>query len=87
MAIAIQNQTVNTLDTTEALWSLIIGQKKSVQKTLADRLTVLLKENKRKAQEKYVRESLTRALAEVRQAREEGRSLPDARSLLDELED
>lgn len=75
------------VSTTDAIWSLILSQGKSVQKTLANRLKTHLEEEKRIAQEKYVRETLTHALKEVRQAEAEGRELPDARNLFNDLDD
>ena len=42
---------------------------------------------KTEKQQAYVKESLTRALQEVKLAKMEGRELPDARNLLNELED
>jgi len=87
MAIAIQVPPQEVVNTTEALWSLIVGQKKSVQKTLATRLTALLADEKREAQQAYVRESLTHAIQEARQAHATGKPLPDARNLFDELDD
>jgi len=80
--------TATTLpNTTDALWALIVSQKKSVQKNIAQRLQDLLSTEKREAQETYVRESLTHALNEARQAHAEGKSLPDARHLFDDLDD
>ena len=42
---------------------------------------------KTQRQQAYVKESLTRALKEVKLAKLEGRKLPDARDLLKELEE
>lgn len=78
--------TAETVNTTDAIWSLIVNQKKSVQKTIASRLSALLEEDKREAQQAYVRESLTSALDEVRKAHSSGKKLPDARHLFDDLE-
>lgn len=46
-----------------------------------------LAEEKRLTQEKFVRDSLTRAIKELRQAKAENRELPDARLLFDHMED
>lgn len=43
--------------------------------------------NKTERQQAYVRESLTRAMQEVKLARLEGRKLPDARDLFKELDE
>ena len=64
-----------------------MNQKKSVQKTIASRLSALLEEDKREAQQAYVRESLMNALDEVRQAHSSGKMLPDARHLFDDLDE
>ncbi len=42
---------------------------------------------KTQKQQAYVKESLTRAMQEVRLAKLEGRKLPDARDLLKELDE
>ena len=75
------------ISTTDAIWTLIVSQSKSIQKTLAKRLEAHLAEEKRMAQEKYVRDTLTSALNEVRKAEAEGRKLPDARLLFDHMDD
>ena len=85
MAVSINVPTTETMSTTDAIWALIVNQKKSVQKTIASRLSALLEEDKREAQQAYVRESLKNALDEVRQAHSSGRKLPDARHLFDDV--
>lgn len=75
------------ISTTDAIWTLIVSQSKSIQKTLAKRLEAHLAEEKRLAQEKYVHDTLTRAMKEVRKAEAEGRELPDARLLFDYMDD
>lgn len=75
------------ISTTDAIWALIVSQSKSIQKTLAKRLEAHLAEEKRLAQEKYVRDTLTSAMEEVRKAEAEGRELPDARLLFDHIDD
>ena len=79
MAVSLHVPTAETVNTTDAIWSLIVNQKKSVQKTIASRLSALLEEDKREAQQAYVRESLTSALDEVRQAHSSGKNylMPD----------
>lgn len=52
---------------------------------LADRLIESKTNNVKAAQEKYVRESLTRAMNEVREARRTGKKLQSAQSLLEEM--
>ncbi len=52
--------------------------------------TTIMKEpilTKTEQQQAYVKESLTRALQEVKQAKLEGRKLPDARDLFKELDE
>ena len=87
MEVSLHVPTAETVNTTDAIWSLIVNQKKSVQKTIASRLSALLEEDKREAQQAYVRESLMNALDEVRQAHSSGKELPDARYLFDDLDD
>ena len=82
----IQLSNIETVSSTEALWSLIVSQKKSVQKTLASRLHVLLSDDERTTQEHNVRESLMSAAKEVCDARGNGKSLPDARYLFDDID-
>ena len=85
MAVSLHVPTAETVNTTDAIWSLIVNQKKSVQKTIASRLSALLEEDKREAQQTYVRESLMSALDDVRQAHSSGKKLPDARHLFDDV--
>lgn len=75
------------ISTADAIWALIVSQSKSFQKTLAKRLEAHLAQEKRQAQEKYVRETLTSAIKEVRKAEAEGRELPDARLLFENMDD
>lgn len=75
------------ISTTDAIWTLIVSQSKSIQKTLAKRLEAHLAEEKRLSQEKYVRDTLTSAMKEVRKAEAEGRNLPDARRLFEHMDD
>lgn len=58
----------------DALWTLIQSQTKTVRKALAKRM---LEEDAAKAQQKMVKESLTRAFEELH----EGKAKPDARNL------
>lgn len=58
----------------DALWALIQSQTKTVRKALAKRM---LEEDAAKAQQKMVKESLTRAFEELH----EGKAKHDARSL------
>ena len=85
MEVSLHVPTAETVNTTDAIWSLIVNQKKSVQKTIASRLSALLEEDKREAQQAYVRESLMNALDEVRQTHSSGKKLPDARHLFDDV--
>lgn len=73
MAVTIQLPSQQTVNTTDAIWSLIVNQSKSIQLTLAKRLEAHLADGKRHAQEKYVRDTLTSAMTEVRKAEAEGR--------------
>ncbi|MBR6197459.1 MAG: hypothetical protein IKQ72_07635 [Bacteroidaceae bacterium] len=86
MSVVLNTTNIETVNNTEALWSLIVNQKKSVQKTLATRLSALLSDEKREAQERYVKDTMSSALTEVREAHKSGRQLPDARCLFDELD-
>ena len=60
-----------------------INMLRGVVKTSVVKEPVLTKTEKQQA---YVKETLTRALQEVKLARQEGRKLPDARDFLKELE-
>ena len=62
----------------DALWTLIQSQTKTVRKALAKRM---LEEDAAKAQQKMVKESLTRAFEELH----EGKAKPDARNLFNKL--
>ena len=61
--------TINTpsteISTVDALWVLIQSQTKAVQKALIQRILASQKSEKTKAQQKMVKESLTRAFDEL----------------------
>ena len=77
MIATIQPQTTE-MSTVDALWVLIQGQTKSVRKALAKR--ILAEEEKTKAQQAMVKESLTRAFDELHS----GQVYPDAHKLFAE---
>lgn len=70
------------MKTVDALWTLIQGQAQSVKDILYSRMKAE-EDAKKSAQEMYVRESLGRAFAELEDAKQSGRELPDARSLFE----
>ena len=73
--------TINTqsteISTVDALWVLIQSQTKAVQKALIQRILSSQKSEKTKAQQKMVKESLTRAFDELHS----GKVHHDARKL------
>ena len=73
--------TINTqsteISTVDALWVLIQNQTKAVQKALIQRILASQKSEKTKAQQKMVKESLTRAFDELHS----GKIHHDARNL------
>ena len=73
--------TINTqsteISTVDALWVLIQSQTKAVQKALIQRILASQKSEKTKAQQKMVKESLTRAFDELHS----GKVHHDARKL------
>ena len=73
--------TINTqsteISTVDALWVLIQNQTKAVQKALIQRILASQKSEKTKAQQKMVKESLTRAFDELHS----GKVHHDARKL------
>jgi len=87
MSVAVNIPQTGTVSTTDAIWALIVNQKKSVQKTIASRLAKLLSEESSNAQQAYVRETLTHAIKEAQATRQTGTPLLDARNLFNDLDD
>ena len=77
------NQT--TVTPVDALWSIIQSQSKSVRKALTKRLVEQDVEAETYRQQLIVKQRLTRALHELKEAQATGRELPKARDLLNEL--
>lgn len=73
------------MKTVDALWTLIQEQAQSVKDILYSRMKAE-EEAKQSAQERYVRESLERAFSELEDAKQSGRELPGARSLIAQLQ-
>lgn len=76
-------QMVNTID---ALWSLIQSQPKKVRAALTKRIIQQDVEAEAMRQRLMVKESLTYALRDVKEARQSGRKLKTAEEFLAELE-
>ena len=78
-------QILVTVDTNQLLQNIrkAINMLRGVVSTTVVKEPVLTKTQKQQA---FVKESLTRALQEVKLAKLEGRKLPDARDLLKDLE-
>lgn len=86
MAVAIRIPDVQTVSPIDALWTIIQGQSKSVQKALLARLEQLYPSKvKETSQQKYVRETLTKAIKETKQTLDNGEKMPSAYELLNEL--
>ena len=77
MMTTIQTKTTD-ISTVDALWVLIQNQSKAVRKALIERL--IADQDKSKAQQKMVKESLTRAFDELNS----GKAHHDARNLFAE---
>ena len=79
-------QILVTIDSEQPLQNIrkAINMLRGVVSTSIVKKPVLTKTQRQQA---YVKESLTRALKEVKLAKLEGRKLPDARDLLKELEE
>lgn len=76
----------------EALWTIILNQDKEVQLSLSDRLNHLLKQDDVQGDsdavfhdEFEVYASVAKALAELKEAKEKGVTLPNAFDLIEEL--
>ena len=78
-------QILVTVDTNQPLQNIrkAINMLRGVVSTTVVKEPILTKKQKQQA---FVKESLTRALQEVKLAKLEGRKLPDARDLLKDLE-
>jgi hypothetical protein len=78
------------ISTLDAIWAIISSQSKATQRQIAKRLDVLLGNTvaaRKTAQQKYVRDTLSSAFQEVRDAERNGCQLPDAHELLDILDE
>lgn len=76
----------NTVSPVDALWTLIQGQSKSVQKIIKSRLDARFPSDVAETpQQKYVRTTLTKALSDTKKAQSKGKQMPSAFDLLDEL--
>lgn len=87
MAISV-SQYQNNVTPLDALLSHFYSSSKSVQKAFAKIIMEARAEDKKKTltpQQKYVKESLTRAFDEVRNANEKGEVLMSAEDFLEEL--
>lgn len=70
------------ISTVDALWALISSQPAAIRKAISERLKANEEEAKTLRQQQLVRKSLTRAMAELKEAKANGLdSLPDARNL------
>lgn len=72
MALAVQTSQNNMVSSLDALWALIQSQPKKVRDALYKRMKEAEKLAETRRQENYVRETLTRALTEVREAERTG---------------
>lgn len=77
-AVALDNQTVSPLD---ALWSLFKSQPKSIRHAFTQRLLQESVDAEIMRQKLVVKESLTQAFRELKEAENSGVELPDARNL------
>lgn len=71
---------------TEALWTLILGQGKEVQEAIFERLSNLFGHKTETPQQQYVRESLTRAIKGVEEAKRTGKKLKSVDEFIAELD-
>ncbi len=76
--LAIDNHLVNPLD---ALWTLFKSQPKAIRNAFTQRLLQENVDAETMRQKMLVKESLTQAFKELREAEESGVELPDARNL------
>ena len=67
----------------DALWALIQSQTSSVRETLYKRIIEAEEKRKTQQQEEFVRKSLTKALAELNDAKDNIERLPNARDLFE----
>ena len=78
LILSIKNQVVSPLD---ALWSLLKSQPKAVRNAFTQRLLQEEVDAEAMRERLVVKESLTQAFKEFREAEEAGVELPDARNL------
>lgn len=73
----------STPNAVEAVWYIIQSQSAAVRKAIFKRIIDADKEEKKRRQQKMVKDSLYTALDELAEAKRTGRKLPDARKLFD----
>lgn len=73
MAIALQPLQSPAISSLDALWALIQSQPKKVRDALLKRMCEADKQAETRRQEEYVRETLTRAIADVHEAERTGK--------------
>lgn len=83
--LTIQSQPTAPISTVDALWTLIQNQSKSIRKALIKRLLDAEKEEKTRRQQEYVKQTLTHAILEVREAQRTGKKLMSADEFLEEM--
>ena len=71
------------ISSVDALWALIQSQTSSVRETLYKRVIEAEEKRKTQQQEEFVRKSLTKALAELNDAKDNIKRLPNARDLFE----
>ncbi len=71
------------ISSVDALWALIQSQTSSVRETLYKRVIEAEEKRKTQQQEEFVRKSLTKALAELNDAKDNIERLPNARDLFE----
>ena len=81
MAVALSMSDIQTVSPIDALWTLFKSQPKSIRKAFTERLLREDVEAETMRQKVMLKESVTRAFCELREAQQTGRELPNARDL------
>lgn len=81
MAVSLQVHTTQNVSPLDALWTLFVSQPKSIRKAFTERILQADVHAEAIRQQLLVKESLTQAFKELKEAEQTGKELPDAHDL------
>ncbi|MGN0048638.1 MAG: hypothetical protein ACI37U_07100 [Bacteroides sp.] len=81
------NVVSSNISAVDALWTLIQSQTQSVRDALYHRMIEAEKSRETQQQKKFIRESLNRAITELKDAQLSNKELPNARDLFKHMDE